>query len=146
MTGLVVDASVVIKWVVEEQGSREAGHLIGRFDLAAPDLLMSECANILWKKVRRAELTSEEATLAAELLQRAGIELAPTRALMPEALRLAIELDHPAYDCMYLALAVERGDRFVTADATLVRIVGQRAVSELSATIVPLSNVLDLGT
>ena len=86
----------------------------------APDLIVAECANILWKKVQRTELSKDEALIAARLLQSAEIELVPSRALMESATRLAIELDHPAYDCLYLALAVENGCRFVTADERLV--------------------------
>lgn len=62
--------------------------------------------NIFWKKVRRDELSREEALLAARLLQIAEVELLPTRSLLESAARIAIELDHPAYDCLYLALAV----------------------------------------
>ena len=87
--------------------------------MIAPDLLVPECANILWKKVQRQELNQDEALLAARLLQSAEIELIPTRTLMEAATRLAIELDHPAYDCLYLALAVEKDCRFVTADERL---------------------------
>ena len=65
MTGFVVDASVLIKWVMQEEGSDAAIRLIAGPTLSAPDLLMSECANILWKKVHREELTHEEAMLAA---------------------------------------------------------------------------------
>jgi len=104
MTDLVIDASVVIKWVIDEPGTKEALSLL-RHRLYAPDLLVAECANILWKKVQRNELTSEEAALATRLLQCADIELAPMRALLEPAVRLAITLDHPAYDCTYLALA-----------------------------------------
>ena len=75
MTDLVIDASVAIKWVIEEPGTREALSL-RRHRLFAPDLLVAECANILWKKTRRNELTLQEALLAARLLQRADIELA----------------------------------------------------------------------
>lgn len=123
MSGLVIDASVAIKWVVGEAGSEEASRLIGRPGLLAPDLLIPECANILWKKVRRGELSSEEADLAAALLQRAAVELVGTRALMAEALRLAVRLDHPAYDCVYLALARARGVPLATADDRLRRAV-----------------------
>ncbi|MCK6369926.1 MAG: hypothetical protein L6Q83_01160, partial [Gammaproteobacteria bacterium] len=83
----------------------EALALRGRARLIAPDLLVAECANILWKKVRRRELTRDEALLAGRLLQGADIELVPMRPLLAAALRLALELDHPAYDCAYLALA-----------------------------------------
>ena len=141
MARLVVDASVAIKWVVEEAGSEAAVGLLDGFTLSAPDLLMPECANILWKKVRRGELTPEEAALAAELLQRAAVELVPTRPLMPAALALAVRLDHPAYDCAYLALAIDRGHPFVTADERLARIVAQRGTAELGQAVVPLSQV-----
>lgn len=117
---LVIDASIAVKWVVEEGGTELALTLRQQARLMAPDLLVPECANILWKKVQRKELRKDEALLAARLLQSAEIELVPTRALMEAATRLAIELDHPACDCLYLALAVENDCRFVTADERLV--------------------------
>lgn len=116
MTRLVVDASVAVKWVVTEVGTPEAVSLLSAFPLSAPDLLVAECANILWKKVRLSELNAEEAILAGRLLQRVEIELHPMRALLEPAARLAIDLDHPAYDCVYLALAMAKGWKFVTAD------------------------------
>ena len=109
MTSLVVDASVVIKWVVQEEGSDAAVRLIGGSPLCAPDLLIPECANIFRKKVRRDELTRDEAMLAAELLMRADMELVPTRALIPAALKLMVDLGGPAYDCTHLALATGHG-------------------------------------
>ncbi len=75
----------------------------------------------LLQKVQRGELSQEEALLAARLLQAADIELAPTRALFEAATRIAIELDHPTYDCLYLAVAIDRNCRFVTADQPLLR-------------------------
>jgi predicted nucleic acid-binding protein len=82
----------------------------------APELLVAECANIFWKKVRRNELSKQEALLAARLLQGAEIELLPTRSLLEAATRISIEIDHPAYDCVYLSLAVANKCQFVTAD------------------------------
>lgn len=120
MTRLVIDASVAVKWVVTEEGTAEAVSLLSFSPLVAPDLLIAECANILWKKVARFELTPEEALLAARLLQRSDIELYPMRSLLEPAAQLAIDLDHPAYDCLYLALAIANGWRFVTADMRLV--------------------------
>jgi predicted nucleic acid-binding protein len=117
---LVIDASILIKWVVEEDGTNLALALRQKARLMAPDLIVAECANILWKKVQRKELSRDEALFAARLLQSAEVELVPARALMESATRMAIELDHPAYDCLYLALAVENGCQFVTADKRLV--------------------------
>lgn len=116
----VIDASVAIKWVVGEPNSDRAV-LLRRKQLFAPDLLIAECANILWKKVRRSELSGAEAILAARLLQRADIQLEPMRRLLEPATRLSLALDHPAYDCTYLALAETLSCAMVTADERLYR-------------------------
>jgi predicted nucleic acid-binding protein len=121
MTRLVIDASIAIKWVVEEQGTEAALALRNKAELIAPDLLIAECANILWKKVQRNELTEGEALIAARLLQSANVEILATNSLLETAIRLAIELGHPAYDCIYLALAIQTDCRFVTADKAFVR-------------------------
>jgi predicted nucleic acid-binding protein len=118
---LVIDASIAIKWVVEEDGTREALALRQQAKLIAPELLVAECANILWKKVQRVELLRDEALLAARLLQGADIELLPTRSLLEAATRMSIEIDHPAYDCLYLALAAKNKCQFVTADNHFLR-------------------------
>jgi predicted nucleic acid-binding protein len=121
----VVDASIAVKWVVEETGTPEALSLRRQARLIAPELLVAECANILWKKVRRDELSKDEALLAAGLLQHADIELLPTRSLLSVATSIAIELDQPACDCVYMALAVSIDCSFVTADERFLRKLGQ---------------------
>lgn len=142
MNRLVIDASIAIKWVVEEEGTSQALALRHRAKLIAPELLVAECANILWKKVRRDELSEKEALLAARLLQAAEIELLPTRSLLEPATRLAVALGHPAYDCLYLALAVDNDCKFVTADERFLHKLHQnrerslrgRAISLMTAT------------
>ena len=116
MNSLVIDASIAVKWVVEEDGTPEALALRQKSKLIAPELLVAECANILWKKVQRSELSKAEALLAARLLQGAEIELLPMRSLLEAATHMSIEIDHPAYDCLYLAVAIQRECQFVTAD------------------------------
>lgn len=141
MDTLIIDASIAIKWVVEEEGTEEALKLRGRYKFAAPDLLVAECANILWKKVQRNELAPDEAQLAARLLQRADIELISMRGLLEEAAMLAILLGHPAYDCIYLALAKQRQCHFVTADERFRRVIQQKAAKELSSLCVLLDQI-----
>ena len=139
MSAFVIDASIPIKWVVEEEGTPHALTLRRSAKLIAPELLVAECANVLWKKVRRRELSAEEALFAARLLQTADIELSPTRALLEAATRMAIELDHPAYDCLYLALAAERNCRFVTADKRFLRRLGEKRRSRIRARAITLA-------
>ncbi len=145
MNTLVIDASIAVKWVVEEDGTPEALALRQQAKLIAPELLVAECATILWKKVQRYELSKEEALFAARLLQGAEFELLPTRSLLEAATRIAIDLDHPAYDCLYLVLAAKNDCRFVTADERFLRKLGQgrrdvfhdRAISLMQAAANP---------
>ncbi len=88
------------------------------------------------KKARKRELSRDEAVFAARLLQTADIELLPTRSLLETATRIAIELDHPAYDCLDIAVAVENGCQFVTADESLVRKLGQHGLRTLRGRVI----------
>jgi predicted nucleic acid-binding protein len=56
VNAFVIDAGIAVKWVVEEDGTTEAFALHQKAKLLAPELLVAECANILWKKVERREL------------------------------------------------------------------------------------------
>jgi predicted nucleic acid-binding protein len=138
----LIDASVAIKWVIDEDGTRKALALRS-YLLAAPDLLTAECANILWKKVRRGEISDEEASFAANLLGRADIDLLPMRPLLEPATRIAVALDHPAYDCVYLAAAEAVGLPFVTADERLLRKVRQEASGRFASRALSLAEAAD---
>ena len=144
MNTLVIDASIAVKWVVEEHGTPEALALRQKAKLIAPELLIAECANILWKKVKREELLKQEALLAARLLQGAEIELLPTRSLFEAATRMSIEIDHPAYDCLYLALAVEKECPFVTADERFLRKLHQGRQHKLRGRAISLIEAVKL--
>ena len=74
----VVDASVAVKWVVREQHSGDARSLAGA-RLEAPDLLLVECANIIWKKVRLGDLAPRDAAGRLALLLRAPVVITASR-------------------------------------------------------------------
>ena len=138
---LVIDASIAIKWVVEEDGTPLALGLRHAHRFAAPELLTVECANILWKKVQRGELSREEAILAASLLERSDVELFGMRGLLAKTTELATEIGHPAYDCMYICLATSRNWRFVTADERLIRVLHKKAPREITDLCVTLEQL-----
>ena len=117
---VIVDASVAIKWLVAEDQADRAD-ILHDHPLAVPDLLFAECANILWKKVRQRELNRDEAVLAAETLVQAELSVLSSRSYARAATAIAIELSHPAYDGLYLAIAEAGGLRLVTADERLLR-------------------------
>jgi predicted nucleic acid-binding protein len=139
--GHVIDASVALKWTIPEEGSQDALIVKNAGGLVAPDLLVPECANAFWKKVRRREFTTELAILAARVIEEAPVELVPTRSLAAAATELAVTLDHPAYDCFYLALARERELRLVTADDRLLRTLAAAQSKALRTIARSLANV-----
>jgi predicted nucleic acid-binding protein len=119
---VVVDASVAVKWVTPETLSEHADRLLARDEaLLAPDLLLVEAANALWKKATRGEISPREAARALDLLRGSGVDLRPTSPLLARAMEVARLLDHPVYDCVYLALAERERATVVTADARLLQ-------------------------
>lgn len=135
---VVIDASVGIQWVVDESTSALALPLLDALP-RVPDLFYAECANILWKMVARDELSAGEARDCAETLALAQLEVVPSRLLFEEAVQLAIELQHPAYDCIYLALARIADMPLVTADRRLIRRVSECGQPELARLVRPLA-------
>jgi predicted nucleic acid-binding protein len=113
---IVVDASVAIKWVFEEEGSTAARRLLVEEPLIAPDFLILECANILWTAVRRGKLTREQASEALAGLQMLPVQLLAMRDYIAAAQALSLELNHPVYDCLYLVIALDQRAALITAD------------------------------
>lgn len=130
---LVVDASVIAKWFVKEDLSEQAEALMGRGEpLFAPELVLAELANTLWKKVRRGEIGPGQArTITGQL--RAGVpEIFSIQPLYTRALEIALDLQHPVYDCMYLACAEAVDGMVVTADGRFVRAVADTEFAGLA--------------
>jgi predicted nucleic acid-binding protein len=120
MTPHVVDASVVIKWFVDEVHAESAQRLQeDQYELFAPDLLWPECGNILWKKVRRGELTLDEARLIWGGLEQQPISAFQSRLVLDLASEVAFDTNRTVYDSCYLALAMLIGCQLVTADQKL---------------------------
>ena len=114
---LTVDASVVTKWFVPEPFSEEARLVLDHsVDLHAPDLLLAEFANTIWKKVRRGEILDSGPYMDAVVGLGEIVELHPMYGLISRAGQLAREIDHPVYDCLYLACAEATDSVLVTAD------------------------------
>jgi predicted nucleic acid-binding protein len=118
---LVVDANVVMKWHVTEVHSDAALRLL-RDDAPAlhvPDLVFPQVGNLLWKKVRRGDLTEEQARGIGHLLAVAPLAVHPSAPLLEAALEIAVRTGRTVYDSLYVALAVQLNCRLVTADDML---------------------------
>jgi predicted nucleic acid-binding protein len=112
---LVVDASVAVKWVLQEAGSEPAAELADE-DMFAPDIWLAECASVLWRRARMGELAAEEAQALLDELAVAPVAPTPAIADLPAALSMGLKLGQNVYDCLYLALALRLDAVLVTAD------------------------------
>jgi predicted nucleic acid-binding protein len=125
---LIIDASVGLKWVLSEAGSDRASMLLANEPLAAPDLFWIECANVLWVKARRGQITVADARDALSAIAAAPVRAIPAYALSAAAQSMAFELDQTAYDCLYLAAAMAERATLVTADDAFAQAAQKHAV------------------
>ena len=86
--------------------------------LIAPDLVIAEVCNAAWRAARLGRLSREQVGEIAATLPQFFELLSGTAQLAPRAVAIADEIDHPVYDCLYVALAEAQ---LVTADAALLR-------------------------
>ncbi len=113
----VVDASVAVKWLVAEEDADVAQELAtSGHDLHAPRLMASEVANALWRKARVGEIERRAAGILLANVPDMPVRWGADETVSADAVRLALALDHPVYDCVYLALAHRIGAVLLTAD------------------------------
>jgi predicted nucleic acid-binding protein len=119
---LVVDASVALRWYVDSPLSDVAAALLELDQpLIAPDLVVSEITNAVWKLVRAGHLSEEHGLRIVNTAPSAFSTLVDSSRLCGRAFKLAVTLDHPVYDCLYLALAELEQCRLVAADQKFIR-------------------------
>ena len=117
---LTVDASIVVKWYVSENYSEEARLLLAhRLERYAPDILLAECANTFWKKARRREIDDPRRYFQEIPKFQEVIEFFSVADLIERAAQIAVQIDHPVYDCLYVACAEATGSMLITADRRL---------------------------
>ncbi len=113
----VVDANVAVKWLVVEEDSDVARELAtSGHDLHAPRLMASEIANALWRKALAGGMERRAAGVLLASLPDIPVRWSADEFVSADAVRLALALEHPVYDCVYLALAHRIDAKVVTAD------------------------------
>src|SRR5262245_1580724 len=129
MIPYVIDAGVVVKWFIPETDTAKARRLLELFHqgaaaLMAPDLLIPEAANVFWKRADRNDITAQEAADNLNDLLSINLPLIASSILAPVAMAIARTYRRSVYDCLYLALAQDRGCDLNTTDERLVNAVG----------------------
>jgi predicted nucleic acid-binding protein len=115
----VLDASVLAALYVEDSATKQSEAALARVEqdeLHAPDFVVLEVANVLWKRVRREELHAEDAMAAVADLSAASIRFHPVGGLVAQSLALALSHGFTTYDATYVALATRVGGIVITND------------------------------
>lgn len=118
---IVLDASVIIKWFQEEEGSDRAlviqqRHERGEDMIVVPALALYEITNVL----RYRRLTTEKVETILDILE--DLEMGVfsfSSAELKEVLRFARKHDLSVYDAVYAVLAERLGCSLITADQKL---------------------------
>ena len=116
---MIVDANVAIYWCVETPLANAAKPFAQRTDLRAPQLIKLETANALLKYLRAGLITDRQFHDSFDIVRDAIAEFVEDSSLLRSAAEIAISHSHKIYDCLYLALALQRREPIVTADRRL---------------------------
>ena len=139
---LVIDASVALKWVLDEPDSHLAQALAeGEEELLMPDFWLNEATNSCWLQVRKRAWTPNKAREGLALLREmvlptdtAGFDLHDV------ALDIGLAVNHSTYDTLYVAFAVAMGARgVVVADEPFAANMSRHPDPVLAAILIPLS-------
>lgn len=122
-TAFVLDASAALRLVCHDPMAVSWAEQLQQASLVlAPELMLTEVANALWKLQRAGSLAGLDPQLLLADARDLVDQIDPDRHLQVEALALACHLDHPVYDCLYLALARREAALLLTADQRLQRL------------------------
>ncbi len=125
MTVCVLDASVVARWFLAPDPASQRllnEYEAGRLSIHAPELLLEEVGNALWKAVGFGNLPAANARAAMRHLLEYELTLHPHALFIEAALALALEHRFTVYDATYVAIAVRLDLPLHTADRKLHRV------------------------
>ncbi|MBD3195112.1 MAG: PIN domain-containing protein [Candidatus Lokiarchaeota archaeon] len=121
---IVVDASIIVKWFIQEKDSDKAKlirekYIDGDIELIAPSLMYFEVLNAL----KYSELfESSELNDAAESLEKYGFTIITIKNnLRKNMIKIAVDHKLSIYDASYLALSLGLGKIFCTADEKIIK-------------------------
>ena len=96
--------------------------------VGAPDLFISESANVFWKYHQFEGLPIDTCEKSMERTIQLVDEFYPTKNLYLEALSVSFITEHPVYDSMYLVLARRNNATLLTRDKKLHQVASKLSI------------------
>jgi predicted nucleic acid-binding protein len=117
----VLDASAALRLITQDPAAEDLARQVEQMALVlAPELMLTEVANALWKLQQAGGLDGIDPQLLLADARDLVDQIEPDRTLQVEALALACHLNHPVYDCLYLALARREAATLLSTDQRLL--------------------------
>lgn len=116
---MIVDANIAVYWFVPGPCTEGAEEILRRPDLKAPALIRIEAANALLAYLRKELIQVDQLFDALDELNVYIGEFVSDGDLLSPATEIALADNHKIYDCLYLALAMQRREPLATADRRL---------------------------
>lgn len=126
MRKVVVDASICLKWVFEEEDSEKARNLLtlsekGSILLLAPEIWEYEIVNGFASAILKNKLSYTKSRRLLRMVLKASPQVISTHELLLESLENCHKYRISAYDSAYITLAAKNRIILVSADEKLVQ-------------------------
>lgn len=128
---MVFDTMVIAYALINVPPFREDAHraLERSREIVVPDLFHAELVNVVWQWIRARRLSLDAGIEVLHRGEALPTRVVPTRALWDRALALSVARNHPAYDTLFVALAIETGSKVISNDRPLLRRFPEHVVS-----------------
>ena len=140
---LVVDASVIVKCLFPENDTSYALELFSNstYELLAPDFLLLEISNAMWKKVKNSDIKIEDAiSILNDFNSNLSIKLFPFSEYINRAFNIAFSIEHNSiYDCLYSALAEKQSCPLITADLAYISKLTKAGINHQTLTLTQIT-------
>ncbi len=125
---MIADTSAYIPLFVTHPLAVPASTAVGDGrPLHVPEFSLIEAANTLWKYGIQGGMSSADIKVTLGAI-RTQMTVWPDMPLLEDAAEIALGLRHPVYDCLFIALALQRGEPLATADRKLAEVARRAGV------------------
>jgi len=119
---IIVDANIVVHTLVTGPYSEQARRIFeANLEVAAPDILVGDVANVLGKMVRTQVIKRSQAELFFDTLQQMPIKLFDSNPILANAFTMSLDFNHGFFDCVYLETARLKASHLLTVDEKLIK-------------------------
>ena len=126
----VIDSSALVTFLLREEGWHVVGEAL-REGALSPDLVLKETSNAILKRLRRGEMTREEASLVFQALRALvgrALKIEDEKEYVEEAIKISMEKGITVYDAIYIVLSKNKNLTLITADKIQAKVASDEGV------------------